>query len=130
MFRSLDHIAKFLDEIYSAQEVDFQDFLINAEVGVERLLALRDAGVQHKEVDAHTKLHHVIVEFIYGTVVIESGLRGPGLNAQGLTFAFHLVQVVNAQSSEDQVAAFLCQMDGDGAANARSTSGYNGMFAF
>ena len=47
-----NHLLELLDEVYTAQKVDFKDLLVNAEVGVQGPFALLDAGVEHEEVDA------------------------------------------------------------------------------
>ena len=111
MFFRQNHLLELLHEIDPAKEVDFQDFFVHADVGVESLFALRDARVEHEKVDAQVVGNHIVIETVDGGIVVELGLGGPSLHAMIFAHCLGLVEVVDAQASEDEVTAFLGQVE-------------------
>ena len=125
-----NHLFELFHQVDTAEKVDFQDFLVHADIGVQGLLALRDARVEHEEVDAQAFFRHIIIESINGTVVVELGLGGIGFHTVLLAHLLGLVEVVDAQSCQHEVTAFLCQMQCDALPDACAASGDEGGFVF
>ena len=122
MFLRLNHLLEFLDKIHPAEEVDFQDFLVHADVGVQGLLTLRDARIEYKEIDAQVVGNHEVIKSVYGGVVVQLGFGGVGFYAILFAHLFGLVEVVDAQAREDEMAAFLGQVPRDTLPDARASA--------
>ena len=130
MFLGFNHLAELLYEVDAAHEVDFQDFLVDAEVSVQSLFTLRDACVEYEEVDAQALFNDIVVESVDGAVIVELGLGCPCLHTILLTHLLGFVEVVEAESREDEVTAFLGEMQCYALPNARAAASDEGYFAF
>ena len=62
MLFGFNHVFELFHQVYSAHKVDFQDFFVDTKIGVQGFLALRDACVEHKEVDTQVVGNHVVIE--------------------------------------------------------------------
>ncbi len=122
VFLRLDHVAELLHQVDAAHEVDLEDLLVDAEVGVQGLLALRDARVEYEEVDAEAVGDHVVVEAVDGAVVVKLGLGGVGAHAILLALLLGPVEVVDTEARQHEMAAFLRQVQRDALPDARAAA--------
>ena len=74
--------------------------------------------------------NHVVIEAVDGGVVVELGLGGVGFHAVLFAHRLGVVEVVDAESREDEVAAFLRQVQRDALPDACAAAGDECCFVF